>query len=121
MNALDIKENRKRLKLTQEQLGAMLGVSKRTVINYENGEVIPETKSELLHKIFFSEKSKSSNTDDDAFTIELINKLFASELFKEKLSECIKKEIPNRITKEDVLKQIDSLRELIKITSTVSK
>lgn len=52
MNALDIKENRKKLKLTQEELAKLLGVSKRTVINYEKGEVIPETKSELLRKIF---------------------------------------------------------------------
>jgi uncharacterized protein YjgD (DUF1641 family) len=58
---------------------------------------------------------------DDPFTIELINKLFASDLFKQKLSDSIKKEIPNRITKEDVLNQIESLRELIKTTSTVSK
>lgn len=51
MNGIEIKQKRKQLKLTQEELGKLLGVSKRTIINYEKGEIIPETKSELLHNI----------------------------------------------------------------------
>jgi transcriptional regulator with XRE-family HTH domain len=56
MNALEIKTNRKKNGLTQEALAKLLGVSKRTIINYEKGEVIPETKNELLHSIFNKER-----------------------------------------------------------------
>ncbi len=59
MNALEIKENRKRLKLTQEALGKLLGVSKRTIINYENGEVVPFSKGELLHQILLGDKKET--------------------------------------------------------------
>jgi len=59
MNALEIKQNRKKLKLTQAELAIKLGVSLKTVSNYENGEVIPETKLALLHAIF---KIDSNNT-----------------------------------------------------------
>ncbi len=99
-------------------------ISDEFLQKFINGFNIVFTENELNA---ISEPQEKYNTktqvisDDDPFTIELINKLFASELFKEKLSDCIKKEIPNRITKEDVLKQIESLRELIKTTSTIAK
>lgn len=51
MNALEIKENRKKLGFTQLQLAKIIGVSLKTISNYENGEVIPESKKEILHNI----------------------------------------------------------------------
>lgn len=51
MNALEIKKSRLKLKLTQEELGELLGVSKRTIINYENGGVIPPTKAKILERV----------------------------------------------------------------------
>jgi transcriptional regulator with XRE-family HTH domain len=51
MKILNIKESRKILKLTQEQLGKKMGVSRKTVNNWENGSEIPETKRELLLSI----------------------------------------------------------------------
>lgn len=51
MNALEIKEARKRLGFTQADLAKKLGVSLKTISNYEKGEVIPTTKIELLHSI----------------------------------------------------------------------
>ena len=51
MNALEIKTNLKKLGLNQDELAKRLGVSVKTISNYENGEVIPESKKELLHKI----------------------------------------------------------------------
>ena len=44
MNALEIKEKRKKLGLTQDELAKKLGVSLKTISNYEKGEVIPESK-----------------------------------------------------------------------------
>ena len=50
MNEINIKESRKKLGLTQDELAKQLGVSRRTIQNYEKGEVIPETKREILFK-----------------------------------------------------------------------
>ncbi|GAB1462212.1 helix-turn-helix domain-containing protein [Pedobacter sp.] len=51
MNEINILELRKSLKLTQEQLAELIGVSKRTIVNYEKGEVIPQSKSAILHRL----------------------------------------------------------------------
>jgi transcriptional regulator with XRE-family HTH domain len=51
MNALEIKKNRKKLGFTQEELAKMIGVSLKTISNYEKGEVIPATKIAILHNI----------------------------------------------------------------------
>ena len=51
MNKLKIKEIRKKLQLTQNDLAKKLGVSRQTVVNYENGAIIPESKKELLYNI----------------------------------------------------------------------
>lgn len=59
MNALEIRKKRKELKLTQSQLAEMLGVSLKTISNYEKGEVIPQSKKELLHKILNEEISNN--------------------------------------------------------------
>jgi DNA-binding XRE family transcriptional regulator len=48
MNGLDVTKIRKDLKLTQEEFGKLIGVDKRTIINYEQGKVIPKTKASLL-------------------------------------------------------------------------
>lgn len=39
-----LKEERKRLKLTQEMLGGTLGVSKRSLIEWEKGDVFPNAE-----------------------------------------------------------------------------
>lgn len=51
MNALEIKNRRKELGLKQAELAKKLGVSLKTISNYENGEVIPESKIALLRSI----------------------------------------------------------------------
>lgn len=48
----DLKEKRKKANLTQEELAERLGVDRRTIINYEKGNIIPESKVKLLHFIF---------------------------------------------------------------------
>lgn len=49
MRGEDIKKKRNELNLTQEELARILGVTKRTIINYEKGGVIPDSRSEILH------------------------------------------------------------------------
>lgn len=51
MNALDIKNIRKKMGLTQRQLADALCVDVRTVQNWEAGKVIPATKTEILHEM----------------------------------------------------------------------
>lgn len=52
MNNVQLRENRLRCGFTQEKLAERLGVSKRTIINYEQGEVIPSTKDKILKAVF---------------------------------------------------------------------
>jgi len=48
MKALDIIKIRKKLKVTQDEFGKLLGVDKRTIINYEQGSTIPVSKVKLI-------------------------------------------------------------------------
>lgn len=63
MNALELKNNRKKMKLSQEELGVKLGLSKNTIYNYENGAVIPKSKIPILVDFF------SKNTGDKNISI----------------------------------------------------
>jgi DNA-binding XRE family transcriptional regulator len=61
MNQINLKELRKNAKLTQQELAERLGVDRRTIINYEKGETIPESKVKLLHFIFDNESEKQNH------------------------------------------------------------
>ena len=51
MDGFNIKSIREKLGLTQEELAQKIGVSRNTVINYEKGGVIPESKRQLLNSL----------------------------------------------------------------------
>lgn len=51
INGLRLKEIRKKLGLTQQQLAELLLVSDRTVKNWEAGGVVPKTKSAILNSL----------------------------------------------------------------------
>lgn len=51
MNELNIKELRALKGYSQTELAKKIGVSRQTIVNYEKGEVIPESKKELLYNI----------------------------------------------------------------------
>lgn len=55
---LDIKKIRKQLGLNQEEMGKLLGLSRHTVINYEKGQPIPESKFEMIESILAKEVYK---------------------------------------------------------------
>ena len=109
MNGIELKENRIKYGLTQEKLGALLGVSRNTIINYENGDVIPTTKSQILSTIFNNDKKEELKpiTKDDEFTTLIIDKLFKSDIFKEKLLDYIKDNAP--IISPEVVEYVDML------------
>lgn len=52
MKDLDVKKIRERLGLTQDELAKQIGVSRNTIINYEKGGVIPESKRTILGNLF---------------------------------------------------------------------
>jgi transcriptional regulator with XRE-family HTH domain len=97
MNALEIKEGRKKLGFTQAELAKKLGVSVKTISNYENGEVIPESKMDLLHSIL------SNNTLNEAGT-EYHN----PNAFREKLIE-LQEKIKAR---EDYLLDLENIKPI---------
>ena len=77
-----IKDYRLKNSLTQERLAEILGISKRTIINYEKGEKIPETKSAIFHKLFAEDHiivTKKENTsrytikERDRISDEVVN------------------------------------------------
>jgi DNA-binding transcriptional regulator YiaG len=51
MNALDVKKIREELYLTQQKFAKEIGVDRRTVANWEQGKLIPESKIKLLKLI----------------------------------------------------------------------
>lgn len=60
MTATELKNTRKTLGLTQENLAERMGVTVRTIKNYEKGELIPESKVILLKNIFEAETKKKN-------------------------------------------------------------
>lgn len=63
INALTIKESRKNLNLKQSELAKLIGVSLKTIGNYEKGEAIPESKKEILRKVLFEKTINILNDD----------------------------------------------------------
>lgn len=61
ITALQIREARKKFKITQEELAKRLGVSRQTVVGYEKGDIIPESKSLILQSFINSEQLLSNN------------------------------------------------------------
>ena len=113
MDGLEIKKNRKRLGLTQEKLAKMIGVSTKTIVNYEGGGVIPESKKDILTIIL---KADDFNVDDygedrTGEVVYLPSSQYNSNLSKNEL-EKTSNEILNQI--ENYKKAIDSLHEIRK-------
>ena len=71
MNSLDLKLKRKKLGMTQLDLAKRLGVDRMTIINYENGRVIPESKVKLLNIILNNESKNEIKAKSEALEIEV--------------------------------------------------
>ena len=63
INARAIKDFRKKHRITQAKLSELLGVSHRTIQNYEDGNVIPKSKLRLLRKIFEAYEAGSTEKE----------------------------------------------------------
>ena len=113
MEGIEIKKLRKSLGLTQEKLAKMIGVSTKTIVNYEGGGVIPESKKDILLVIL-----KKNDFDPSDYSEDHNGKLhylpwskFNINLNKNDLLK-FSTEILNQI--ENYKKAIDSLHEIHK-------
>lgn len=73
MSDLDIKNIRKKLNFSQNELSKLIGVSLRTVQNWEAGETIPKTKHEILRNLLKSNESVEDLTDLKTKSIPLVS------------------------------------------------
>lgn len=124
MNALEIKENRKKLNLTQAELAKMVGVTTKTISNYENGEVIPESKKELLLSIFNKESNITLNEPNTDYYTVIKNRFPGSEQKIKQIEEKIRErrkiiELASLENKNEIAKHnkeiIDLLEEQISL------
>jgi DNA-binding transcriptional regulator YiaG len=119
MTALDVLKIRRQLNISQQKLADLIGVDRRTVINYEHGSKIPESKIKLLEMILVQKNSNSeqktkfqNNADNDHILIKEIDYMkehiiTLKELISEKnkLSELYKSE-------NQLLKDVISLQKI---------
>lgn len=82
MSELHIKELRESIGKTQTELAEMIGVSLRTIQNYESGGIIPKSKYAILRKL--------QNVDENE--LELFENKSQSKIYIEEISK-LKKEI----------------------------
>ena len=61
MNSLDIVKIREEFGLSQTQFANLIGIDRRTVVNWEKGRVIPESKVMLIEMLV--EKKRNNNTN----------------------------------------------------------
>lgn len=63
MNNIDVKEIREMLGLSQSELAEKIGVSSRTIQNWEAGRVIPKSKHEILRRLQSKHDGKSEKIE----------------------------------------------------------
>lgn len=63
---IDVKTLRENLGITQKELAKMIGVSEKTVQNWEYGRKVPETKSVILRSLSLKKPIKYAGGTDDA-------------------------------------------------------
>ncbi|WP_077417975.1 helix-turn-helix domain-containing protein [Chryseobacterium sp. JV274] len=64
MNEKKLKDLRKNAKLSQQQLADLVGVDRRSIINYEKGENIPVPVAKLLHILLETDYLLKLNSND---------------------------------------------------------
>lgn len=65
MEAKDIIEIRKRLKLSQEAFAEIIGVSKITIFKWENGSKISDSRAKMLKSFIHTGNEKLEDFDYD--------------------------------------------------------
>jgi DNA-binding XRE family transcriptional regulator len=100
MNVEDINNIRTGLGMTQVEFAELIGVDRRTIINYEQGKKIPSTKVKLLQ--FMMDNGVAANLDNKKDRANI-----KSNLHREKDSENLKEEMM------DLKDHIKTLKEFL--------
>jgi len=85
MNNLEIIELRKKFNLTQDELANLVGVSRRTIINWEDGKTIPKAMQNILETIAQKEsveigsQRRKNQIEDGVFLPQNIVELILSQ------------------------------------------
>lgn len=104
MTNIDVRLIRQRLKISQEELGKIIGVSRNTIANYEKGGVIPESKHDLLLKLMNGESISGNEFNSD------YKELYFRALEEIKTRKNIEKELLRTIQSSDALhKDLDDM------------
>lgn len=114
----DIQKLRELLGLTQEELSERLGVSSRTIQNWEQGKKIPKTRVEILRKLAskFPDESFSFFDASDSPGAGLLNEVSGisskdlQSILEEMRSQ--REEFISELRRKD--KQIETLLEMLK-------
>lgn len=76
MNSIDIIKIREELALSQLKFAELIGVDRRTIINYEQGKKIPMSKVKLLNLMIENKNSKEKEIKSEELTtidVKVIN------------------------------------------------
>lgn len=106
----ELKANRKLKGWTQLELAQRIGVSKNTVINYEKGKTIPESKNKILESVFYP------NTDENYSLVDKLNVL-SPDLKRmaeaeDSPSQFILEQVLTKFHPAEVIDYLDSNREV---------
>ena len=87
MNDLYIKKKRLKLGISQDELAKKIGVSIRTVQNWEAGKVIPKSKYAILQKLFC--ENSDATVEPEQFDNDLFEVVKSQQRTIESLSKTI--------------------------------
>lgn len=123
MYNLNIKELRKKKGWSQDTLAKKIGVSRQTIVNYEKGEVIPESKKELLYNILqdVTENIVQESSTDYQILPGYQRKIFETELEIQEYEKTIdlKKSLKEDYSHEKTI--INILRQRINVLVQANK
>ncbi|MBN4082910.1 helix-turn-helix domain-containing protein [bacterium AH-315-A23] len=114
MTALEIKERRKKLGLTQEELGKLLGVSRNTIYNYEKGAEIPASKFTLLSNFLHPTDNNNTLSEDEELYNNTTEKEKAIRSFTVMLNK-VSKTIAEMEKETQTIDVISALRKAYKL------
>ncbi len=73
MNGIDVMKIREELGLTQQKFADLIGIDRRTVVNWEQGRVIPDSKIKLLNMIIEGKRKDGfkNNINEEIVSVDL--------------------------------------------------
>lgn len=120
--ANNIKEVRKRLRITQEQLAEKLHVSQGTVANWESGKRTPDVGTialiaAVLHvsisELIGEQKSAPAESSESTKSVDIIDEPELIELLAESHTETELRKVVNNLSRDNKLKLIEYARLLL--------